>query len=102
MTKGSVTLGEVAARATHIDVACTRCERRGHYRLARLIPTYGEDFRITDLAAQLADCPNRKASVGERCDVYYPGLRLIMSDGDEPSRPPAHDHGDDDDEPKPY
>lgn len=96
MTKGSVTLADVAARTTHIEVACTRCERRGRYRLIKLIATYGEDFRMTDLGMQLADCPKRKASVGERCDVYYPGLRLIMSDGDRPSRAPAQDQGDDD------
>jgi hypothetical protein len=56
---GTVTLGEVAARASHIEVACTRCERRGRYRLSRLIATLGEDFPMTDLGAQIADCPKR-------------------------------------------
>lgn len=80
--QGSVTIGEVAARASHIEVACTRCERRGRYRLTRLIAAHGEDFRVTDLGAELAACPRRGAFVGERCDVYFPGLLKIMSDGE--------------------
>jgi hypothetical protein len=32
--RGSITLGELAARATTLDVACTRCERRARLRAA--------------------------------------------------------------------
>ncbi|CAB3758692.1 hypothetical protein LMG29542_03406 [Paraburkholderia humisilvae] len=98
MAKGSVTLGEVATRASHIEVACTRCERRGRYRLARLVASYGEDFPMTDLGAEIADCPKRHAAITERCDVYFPGLRKIMDPNGETPRSPAQDHGDDDDE----
>ena len=79
MTNGSMTIGDVAARADHIEVACSRCERRGRYQLARLVATLGAGFPMTDLGAQLADCPRRTAVVpGERCDVYFPGLGLLM------------------------
>jgi hypothetical protein len=94
MTKGSVTLGEVAARVSHIEVACSRCERRGRYRLTKLVVSFGEDFPMTDLGAELADCPRRYAAVTERCDMYYPGLRNIMG-GDESSGPPRPDIGND-------
>lgn len=87
MANGSVTLGEVAARTSHIEVACTRCERRGHYRLSRLIATHGADFRMTDLGGELADCTKRNVSVGERCDVYFPGLIKIMGGEDERPQP---------------
>lgn len=95
MANGSVTLGEAAARASRIEVACSRCDRRGCYRLTKLIASHGEDFRMTDLGAQIADCPKRNASVGERCDVYFPGLRTIMGGG-EASEAPMLGSGDDD------
>ncbi|WP_250500578.1 hypothetical protein [Caballeronia sp. GAWG1-5s-s] len=35
---------------------------------------------MTDLGAELADCPRRSATAHhERCDVYFPGLAKIMS-----------------------
>ncbi|SAK63744.1 hypothetical protein AWB80_02913 [Caballeronia pedi] len=78
MTKGSVTLGEVAARSTHIEMACSRCDRRGRYRLVKLVASLGDDFPMTDLGAAIANCPRRHATVTERCDVYFPGLIKIM------------------------
>lgn len=79
---GSVALGDVAAKASHLDIACTRCDRRGRYGLARLVAQLGPDFAMTDLGAELTDCPRRKeASHGARCDVYFPNLGAIMGAG---------------------
>ncbi|KAK45409.1 hypothetical protein BG58_17700 [Caballeronia jiangsuensis] len=81
-TPGSVALGDVAAKASHLDIACSRCGRRGKYQLARLVARLGPDFPMTDLASQLTDCPNRGASShAERCDVYFPGLVAILHGG---------------------
>jgi hypothetical protein len=78
---GAVALGDVAARASHLDVACSRCERRGHFQLARLVARFGPDFPMTDLGDRLASCPRRNpADFGQRCDVHFPGLAEIMSD----------------------
>ena len=77
---GAVALGDVATRAEALDVACSRCDRRGHYNLARLVERLGPDFPMTDLGDRLANCPRRNlAGIGERCDVYFPGLAKIMS-----------------------
>ncbi|OYD64866.1 UNVERIFIED_ORG: hypothetical protein BDU10_7487 [Burkholderia sp. CF145] len=98
MKKGSITLGEVAARTSHINVACSRCERRGRYRLAKLIASLGEDFAVTDLGAHISDCSKWNAPAWERCDVYYPGLRDSMGD-DKPAGPdPKPEHSDDDED----
>lgn len=78
MANGSVTLGDVAARSNRIDVACSRCDRRGQYSLSRFVGKLGEDFPMTDLAAHIADCPKRNGPAWERCDIYYPGLGAIM------------------------
>jgi CO dehydrogenase/acetyl-CoA synthase alpha subunit len=78
-TTGSVALADVAARAIHLDVACTGCSRRGRYRLAQLVEQFGADFPMTDLGPELAVCTNRSAtSHGERCDVYFPGMIAVM------------------------
>lgn len=80
---GAVSLAEVAAKATHLDVACTRCDRRGRYLLARLVAHLGPDYPMTDLGAELANCPNRNAtSHAARCDVYFPGLVAILNTED--------------------
>jgi hypothetical protein len=95
MKKGAVPLGAVAALATHLEVACTRCERRGRYRLARLVVTYGSDFPMTDLGTAITDCTRRTATaVQDRCDIYFPDLPKIMH-GDQPPRPHSSDTDDD-------
>ena len=89
MTNGCVTLGDVAARASHLEVACSRCGRRGRYQLVRLVAVLGADFCMTDLGAELATCPLRTASVHERCDIYFPGLKSLMDGDGEAGCPPT-------------
>jgi hypothetical protein len=81
-TSGSVALSHVAAKASHVDVACKRCERRGRYQLAKLVAQLGPDFPMTDLGAELANCPHRREHAhNKRCDVYFPGLIEILRGG---------------------
>ncbi len=77
---GSVTLGEVAARAKKLDIACSRCDRSGHLSLANLLAQYGPEMRMPDLGTVLAaDCPRSKDSVpSRRCSVFYPNISTIM------------------------
>jgi hypothetical protein len=83
--RGSVALGEVAAKVAHLEIACSRCELRGRYRLAKLVAEYGEDFPMTDLGNELASCPHRtETAPNKRCDVFFPGLAKIMN-GEEPA-----------------
>jgi hypothetical protein len=79
MGNGSITLGAVSARASHIDVACSRCERRGRYNLSKLVASLGEEFPLTDLGSRISDCAKKNAPAWERCDIYYPGLIAIMA-----------------------
>jgi hypothetical protein len=86
---GSILLGELAERASHIDIACSRCHRKGRYRVANLVDRLGQDFPMTDLGAELADCPRRTAAAHhERCDVYFPKLAQMMSDDEQASATP--------------
>jgi hypothetical protein len=59
-----------------LEVACSRCERRGRLNVARLIERHGAAARLPDLRGILAaDCPRSSAvSIHERCGVHYPQL----------------------------
>jgi len=74
------TLGEIAARTSMLSVACSRCERRGRYRLDTLIARHGADAPVRVIVPELtADCPQRdSAAVMERCDILFPeALKLF-------------------------
>jgi hypothetical protein len=73
---GAVTLGDIADRLAMLDVACSKCDRRGRLSVAKLIAEHGSDMRLPDLRERLAgDCPRvRSASVVDRCGVHYPQL----------------------------
>jgi hypothetical protein len=38
---GAVTLGDIAGKLQMLDVACSRCERRGRLSVAKLIERHG-------------------------------------------------------------
>ena len=44
MSTGSLTLSQIADRLPTLDVRCTKCDRRGRYRITTLIERYGADF----------------------------------------------------------
>jgi hypothetical protein len=39
MTGGTISLGEIAARLTMVEVACNRCDRRGRLNVASICRT---------------------------------------------------------------
>jgi hypothetical protein len=54
MSSGAVTLGELAGRIAMLEAACSRCERRGGLRVARLIEQHGADMGLPELRHLLA------------------------------------------------
>ena len=61
---GAVTLSDV--REPALVIVCEPCERRGRYRVERLMAEHG-DAMLTDLLTILADCPKaRSMSVHDR------------------------------------
>jgi len=70
----------IAARTSMLSVACSRCERRGRYRLDTLIARHGADAPVRVIVPELtADCPHRdSAALMERCDILFPeALKLF-------------------------
>jgi hypothetical protein len=72
--RGSIMLGDVAARTTVLVVACTQCSRSGRYRVATLIEQHGPGCVIPGLRRVLvSDCPKRGSAYGG-CDAWFPEL----------------------------
>jgi hypothetical protein len=79
-TRGSTTLGELRGKLTMLEIACSKCDRRGLLRLDRLIAEHGARMGLPVLGQLLAaDCP-RSASVGihDRCGVNFPQLPALF------------------------
>ena len=72
----AVTLGDLVGKIERLDVRCTRCDRRGRVRLAKLTADNATDMGLPDLAVRLAaNCPKAQAaSPAERCFVVFPQL----------------------------
>ena len=62
-----------------VRIACTRCSRRGQYRLARLAERFGADAELTSVLSKLAagciyaGIKRHKGSYGT-CGVMLPDL----------------------------
>jgi len=66
----------VAAGYRQIDVACTKCDRRGRVSVARLLTEYGPDKALPDLRGLIAvGCPRLQSrSITDLCGVMFPTL----------------------------
>jgi hypothetical protein len=73
------TLARIAARTSMLNVACSRCQRRGRYRLDKLIARHGANAGVRIIVPELtADCPQRNsAALMERCDILFPELAVL-------------------------
>ncbi len=81
---GSILLSDIAAQATILRVACSRCERAGQYPLTGLVARYGAHCSVPELLRRLsADCPQRQAeSLYSHCGVNCPDLPALFRKGD--------------------
>ena len=69
----AILLGDWIGRAEYIDLACSRCPRRGRLNVARLVAQYGATYPGPKLLAVLsADCPRRAPVIplAELCGIH--------------------------------
>jgi hypothetical protein len=73
---GSITLGDLAGKIMMLEIACSRCDRHGWLRLARLIEEHGADTGLPDLwVTRAGDCPRANSTaMHDRCAIHYPQL----------------------------
>ena len=80
MSSGFITLGQLAARLSILDVACNRCERSGRLRIDALLAKHGPALPMPELRGIIAaDCSrmieNRMHDV---CGVHFPQLSRLV------------------------
>jgi hypothetical protein len=77
---GTVRLGTLRGRLVMLEVACSRCERRGRLRLDRLLAEHGPEMPLPELRVILAgDCPHAgSVSIYDKCRVHFPQLRGLF------------------------
>ena len=82
MVSGAVTLGELARRLAILDVACSKCDRTGQYRVAKLIDRYGPDAKLVDWKDEITkDCPKRandRVALMDLCGANFPDLMKLF------------------------
>ena len=76
MARQVVTLGELTGQIERLEIRCTRCDRAGLVKLAKLIAEHGAAIGMPDLAVIMAsERPKvRTTDVAERCSVMFPQL----------------------------
>jgi hypothetical protein len=73
---GSITPADLVGKLDILRVECTRCERRGQYRVSTVIEQIGEDGKLTDWLYRLTlDCPRKTApGLSDPCGARMPDL----------------------------
>jgi hypothetical protein len=74
-SRGSYSLREFDV--VYVDLACTKCERRGRLLRDKLIAQYGADIVLPDLRERLARASKceRVGKMHDPCGAYYPALK---------------------------
>jgi hypothetical protein len=80
--EGSLTPADLSGRIQTITVECSKCDRRGRYRVRMLVREIGLDGRLTDWLARIsADCPRRKnPSISGWCGAHCPDMVALFRD----------------------
>ena len=79
MSSGFVTLGQLAARLSVLDVACNRCDRRGRLRTNALLAKHGPALSVPALRGIIAaDCARMiEGRMHDVCGVHFPQLSRL-------------------------
>ena len=80
MARSYHVFGDIAGKLTVLRVECTRCPRKGQYKVAKLIAQHGRSGNMSEWMSNLkSDCPRRDApQVHERCDLICPDLPKVL------------------------
>jgi hypothetical protein len=78
---GVVTLGEMAARLTMLEVTCNRCQRHGLLSAGRLMAEHGAALPMPELGGIVAaDCQRMQAGhIHDTCGVHVPQLSKLTA-----------------------
>jgi hypothetical protein len=77
---GAITFGDLIGQLGSLRVTCSKCDRTGSYRVARLIHDRGRDGKLVDFLSELsADCPKKRAlNSNDTCGARFPDLAKVL------------------------
>lgn len=77
---GAIVFGDLTGKLGSLRVVCSKCDRAGGYRVARLIHERGRDAKIVDWLAEITtNCPKRlKPSMNDQCGARCPDLVTVL------------------------
>ena len=80
MPRTFLIFADIEGKLDVLRVECTKCSRKGHYSVAKLIEKYGRKGKMMKWIEQLnGDCPKRDAhGLHERCDLICPDLPKVF------------------------
>ncbi len=74
---GSMTPTDLLGKLTHLIVVCSKCDRRGRYRVDTLAAQIGLQGKLTDWLVEITrDCP-RRGNSSDPCGARCPDLIWI-------------------------
>jgi hypothetical protein len=77
---GAIVFGDLLGKSPVVHVACSKCDRSGHYLLFRLIKARGYDGKLIDWLDEItADCPKKSAhNMNDQCAARCPDLAKVL------------------------
>ena len=79
---GAVVFGDLEDKLEVLQVACSKCERRGQYPVARLIERYGRDAKLVDWKDQITRTVRgghkARVVVMDQCGAHFPDLLRLQ------------------------
>ena len=77
---GAVILSDLVGKLELIRVECKKCDRKGRYRVLRLMKELGPDFSLVAFKERVtADCPKRTSqNLYDQCGASFPDLAGLM------------------------
>jgi hypothetical protein len=77
---GAIIFRDLVGKFDVLNVECAKFDRRGRYRLDRLIEKYGIDAKLFDWSDEItADCPRKQArNLNDQCGARCPDLPKMV------------------------
>ena len=79
---GAITFGDLDGKLAVLRVACSKCDRSGQYRVAKLIERYGPEAKLVDWKDEITkDCPKRandRVALMDLCGANFPDLMKLF------------------------
>jgi hypothetical protein len=79
--------GDIEGKVDVLRVECTKCDRKGRYRVHKLIEKHGRKAHMMKWREMLnADCSKRDGRLNDRCDLVCPDLPKVLLTDSTPAR----------------